>query len=254
VIRASLDQSEISEYLSKLTSSKYWRVRVESEVGSTQDELKTELVGSGDGVVAEFQSAGRGRLDRKFESAPHVALLFSFYVEPQRSDAHGWVPLLAGMSVATTLNELTESEIFTNKWPNDVITESGKVCGVLCEKYGDGIIVGIGINVSTLPEELPVESASSIFIASGIEINRNRLLAHILENFYRLFMQWESGAPLKPRYRALCSTIGHEVSISLPNGTVVNDRAIDIGENGELFLESGSVVSVGDITHIRPSS
>ncbi len=255
MIRASLDQSKISTLLSVSDAEPYWRVRVISETSSTQDEIKAQLASNsgshGDCAVTEFQSAGRGRLDRSFESPAAVALLFSFYVAPQRSDAHGWIPLIAGMSVAQSLNEVSSSTDYSNKWPNDVLSRSGKVSGVLCEKFGDGIIVGIGINVSTQEEELPVDTASSIFITSGIEVDRNELLPIVLTNFRQLYEMWESGADLKPRYRALSSTIGHDVSISLPSGTIFEGRAINIGPQGELILESGDLISAGDITHLR---
>ena len=257
MIRASLNEARISSHLAHLTRlsqtdlNSYWRVRVLSETSSTQDELKNELVSNGQCVVSEFQSAGRGRLDRSFQSPPGVALLFSFYIKPVRGDSQGWIPLIAGMSVAQSLNELTAETSYSNKWPNDVITDYGKVCGILCERYGDGIIVGIGLNVTTQIDELPVASATSIFISSGIEIDRNELLPTILHNFQELFQRWESGHDLQPRYRALSSTIGHEVQVSLPNGLSIESRAIKIGTNGELILESGDVVSVGDITHLR---
>ena len=237
-------------------SSDYWRVRVLAETSSTQDELKHELVSNGECVVAEYQSSGRGRLDRTFESDASVALLISFYIEPRidavrNLESQGWIPLIAGISVAHTLNELTNSTDYFTKWPNDVISESGKVSGVLCEKYGAGIIVGIGINVSTLPDELPVPTASSIYITHGIELDRNLLLSHLLKNFYTLFTNWSTGTDLTPRYRALSSTVGREVRAVLPGGGVLEGRAIGIGANGELLLESGDVVSVGDIVHLR---
>jgi len=166
VIRASLDEEKITRAL----GSNYWRVRVLSETSSTQDELKTELVSNGDCVVTEFQSAGRGRLDRSFESDPQVALLFSFYIKPERKDSWGWIPLLSGLSVAQTINEVTSTRDYQTKWPNDLISASGKIAGILCERHKDGIIVGIGINVSTQVDELPVNSASSIFITSGLLI------------------------------------------------------------------------------------
>ena len=81
-------------------------------VTSTQDLLKYELVSSGDCVVAEFQSAGRGRLERTFESIPNVALLFSFFIKPARSTQWGWIPLVAGISVAQSLNEETGTNSF----------------------------------------------------------------------------------------------------------------------------------------------
>jgi BirA family biotin operon repressor/biotin-[acetyl-CoA-carboxylase] ligase len=247
VIRAYLDEAAISTAL----ATNYWRVRVLSEVGSTQDILKSELVSSGDCVVAEYQSAGRGRMERKFESAPRVALLFSFYIEPTRSTEWGWIPLLAGIAISRTFNEATDSERFKTKWPNDVIADSGKVSGVLCERFGVGIIVGIGINVSTRPTELPVPTASSIFIETGIELDRNILLAELLTNFSGLFSRWSAGEDLGASYRALSQTIGLEVRISLPDGKSINGRAIDVDSDGRLILENGDLISVGDVHHLR---
>ena len=247
MIRAYLDESIISAAL----PSNDWRVRVVEEVGSTQDELKNELVSNGDCVVAEFQHAGRGRLDRKFESVPKVALLFSFYIEPIRSGEWGWIPLIAGAAIARSLNEATQSQNFKTKWPNDVICESGKVSGVLCEYYGKGVVVGIGINVSTQLHELPVSTATSIFIETGLELNRNQLIALVLLRFEELFQRWESGVDLLPNYRALSQTIGSDVEVSLPNSTKINGRAIGVDGEGRLILESGDLISVGDVLHLR---
>ena len=218
---------------------------------STQDELKHELVRAGDCVVAEYQSAGRGRLDRKFDSVPHVALLFSFYVKPVRLTQWGWIPLIAGSAVARTLNEATDSSSFSTKWPNDIVSSSGKIAGILCERFRGGIIVGIGINVSTMVSELPVESASSIFIETGVEIDRNELLPQILRTFEELYEKWELGAELTSTYMALSQTIGSEVKISLPDAKVIQGLAIGVDCEGQLMLESGDRISVGDIAHLR---
>ena len=247
VIRAYLDEDVISSHL----SSEYWRVRVLPEVSSTQEILKSELVSNGECVVAEFQSAGRGRLDRKFESAPHVALLFSFYIQPTRESEWGQIPLIIGSSVARVINKMTESNNFLTKWPNDVISESGKVCGILCERFRDGIIVGVGINVSTTVDELPVETASSLFIETGVELNRNELLAKILQEFEGLYRRWNQGENLNSAYRALSSTIGREVSVHLPDHRTIKGVAIGIDDEGQLLLEAGDVISVGDVVHLR---
>lgn len=254
MIRAALDESRISALLNGSTDEFYWRVRVIQETTSTQDEIRqidSALISSGDCVITEYQSAGRGRLDRKFDSPSGVALLFSFFIQPERIDSLGWIPLIAGMSVAQTLREVTESNDYFTKWPNDVLTEYGKVAGILCERFNDGVIVGIGINVSTQSDELPVDTATSIFITSGIEIDRNELLAQLLSNFSQLFLQWDSGADLKARFRALSATIGSQVKAELPSGRAVTGTAIGIGPDGELLLESGEQISVGDITHLR---
>ncbi|MEI8148981.1 MAG: biotin--[acetyl-CoA-carboxylase] ligase [Actinomycetes bacterium] len=250
MIRASLDEEKITRAL----GSNYWRVRVLSETSSTQDELKTELVSNGDCVVTEFQSAGRGRLDRSFESDPHVALLFSFYIKPERKDSWGWIPLLSGLSVAQTINEVTSTRDYQTKWPNDLISASGKIAGILCERHKDGIIVGIGINVSTQVDELPVDTASSIFITSGLEIDRNNLLAAILRRFQDNFENWLLGSEFKAPYRALSATIGHDVKALLPSGDEIFGKAKGIGEDGELLLESGDVITVGDIVHLSINS
>ena len=247
MIRPALNNSALSAAL----PSNYWRVRVLSEVGSTQDELKNELVSSGDCVVAEFQSAGRGRLERKFESVPNVALLFSFYIEPKRSTEWGWIPLLTGIAIARSLNEATGSTAFATKWPNDVICESGKVAGVLCERYGAGVIVGIGVNVSTTPEELPVDTATSIFIESGIELDRNELLPKILLSFRELFARWDAGEDLVATYRALSKTIGSEVRVILPGARAIVGVAIGVDQEGQLRLESGDLIGAGDVVHLR---
>ena len=247
MIRAYLDEDVISAQL----ANNYWRVRVLPEVGSTQDELKNELVSNGDCVVTEFQSAGRGRLERKFESIPGVALLFSFYIEPTRNEQWGWIPLIAGMAVAKTLNQETASQDFQTKWPNDLLCASGKVAGILCERYRTGIIVGIGINVSTAPTELPVDTASSIYIESGKELDRNLLLPALLQSFKELFEKWESGVDLTSTYRALSSTIGTKVRVILPNNVTIEDRAIGVDSDGQLILENGDLVSVGDVVHLR---
>ena len=247
MIRTPLDTSAISAAL----AADYWRVRVVDAVASTQDELKSELVSNGDCIVSEYQSAGRGRLDRSFDSPPNVALLLSFFIEPRRSGEWGWIPLIVGVAVARTLNAATNSTAYKTKWPNDVICESGKVSGILCERYGEGIIVGIGMNVSTLPEELPVESASSIFIESGVELDRNKLLGAILGNFQELFARWDAGANLSSTYRALSQTIGSQVKVIMPDTKTVTGLAIEIDAEGRLKLESGDLISVGDVLHLR---
>ena len=163
--------------------SSYWRVSVVEEIDSTQNYLRTSNPKSGDLITAEYQSAGRGRLDRKFDAEKSSALLFSFYFEPENEVKNlGYLTLLVGASVTATLNEITNNDNFKCKWPNDVLFNQKKVAGLLAEKTSSGVIVGVGINVSTSKEALPVAHATSIFLATDIRINRNELLAKILMN------------------------------------------------------------------------
>jgi len=252
VIRAPLDENQISSNL----QSNYWRVRLIPEVSSTQDILKDELVSNGDCVVTEYQSAGRGRLDRTFESPAHLALLFSFFITPNTPDDRwGAVPLLAGMTVAHTLNDLSNSKNFSTKWPNDVITSSGKVAGILCERYSTGIIVGIGINVSTLTDELPVETATSIYLSTGLELDRNILLAALLKGIKEVFTQWEEGVDFRIGYRESSQTLGRSVEVQLPHSSpdkaITRGVATDIDSDGALVLDDSRRITVGDIIHLR---
>ena len=246
--RALLDVSEISRAL----ATPYWRVSLVDEIDSTQSALRASSPTAGDVLVTEFQSAGRGRLDRTFSAAKGSALLFSFYIEPTRTQTEwGFIPLLAGLSVAQVLNTKTHSDNFSTKWPNDILVNGKKVAGLLAEVSGTGVIVGIGINVSMTQEELPVPTATSLYLASGENFDRNALLADLLNTFLNNFQKWESGADLRESYRALSSTLGSQIEISRPDGTSNRGSAIDIDLSGALVLAGGEVVTVGDISHIR---
>lgn len=231
--------------------SSYWRVSVVEEIDSTQNYLRTSNPKSGDLITAEYQSAGRGRLDRKFDAEKSSALLFSFYFEPENEVKNlGYLTLLVGASVTATLNEITNNDNFKCKWPNDVLFNQKKVAGLLAEKTSSGVIVGVGINVSTSKEALPVAHATSIFLATDIQINRNELLAKILMNLQRDLQEWQSGIDLTSKYRSLSATIGSQVRIALPDGSSVEAKAVDIDETGSLHLDNGRLITVGDVIHL----
>ena len=232
-------------------ASSYWRVSVVEEIDSTQNYLRTSNPKSGDLITAEYQSAGRGRLDRKFDAEKSSALLFSFYFEPENEVKNlGYLTLLVGASVTATLNEITNNDNFKCKWPNDVLFNQKKVAGLLAEKTSSGVIVGVGINVSTSKEALPVAHATSIFLATDIQINRNELLAKILMNLQRDLQEWQSGKDLTAKYRSLSATIGSQVRIALPDGSSVEAKAVDIDETGSLHLDNGQLITVGDVIHL----
>ena len=229
----------------------YWRVSVIDEIDSTQNYLRISNPKPGDLITAEYQSAGRGRLDRTFTAAKSSALLFSFYVEPKISISDlGFLSLLVGASVTNTLNKMTKSESFKCKWPNDIVSRDRKIAGLLSEKFGAGVIVGVGINVSTSEEQLPVSHASSIFLETGTGLDRNLLLVQILKDLESALKDWESGADLTSDYRKLSSTLGREVRVELPGGAIVEAKARDIDSNGALHLDNGQIITVGDVIHL----
>ena len=137
-----------------------WRaVEVLASTGSTNADLLARAAdGAPEGVVlaAEEQTAGRGRLGRSWVSPPRAALTFSLLVRPDTVPAarRGWLPLLAGVSVASAVRAVTGVDARL-KWPNDVLVGPAKLGGILAEAIGDAVVVGIGLNVSTEPGELP---------------------------------------------------------------------------------------------------
>ncbi len=240
-----------SEAIGAALKDGYWRVSVLEESTSTQTQLRESSPKDGDVITAEYQSAGRGRLDRKFEAVKSSALLFSCYMKPNISkEFFGKIPLLAGVAVAKSINEITNSKNFKCKWPNDILFDEKKIAGLLCEAYGDGVIIGIGINVSTAEEDLPVNHASSIFLETQKIIDRNKLLVLILNNLKETIHQ---GCDLL-EYEQYCSTLEKAVSITLPSGEVISDVAQAISEAGALVFKSGREVTVGDLIHITTSN
>ena len=232
-------------------ASSYWRVSVVDEIDSTQNYLRTSNPKSGDVITAEYQSAGRGRLDRKFDAEKSSALLFSFYLEPEvKVEIFGYLTLLVGASVTSTINKITKTNNFKCKWPNDILFGDLKVAGLLAEKTESGVIVGVGINVSTAKDELPVSHATSVFIATDALINRNTLLAQILNNLEQDLLSWQGGKDLASKYRELSATIGKQVRVEMPGGSQIEGAAVDIDETGSLRLDNGELITVGDVIHL----
>jgi len=232
-------------------ASSYWRVSVVDEIDSTQNYLRTSNPKSGDVITAEYQSAGRGRLDRKFDAEKSSALLFSFYLEPEvKIEILGYLTLLVGASVTSTINKITKTNNFKCKWPNDILFGDLKVAGLLAEKTESGVIVGVGINVSTEKDELPVSHATSVFLATQALINRNTLLGQILNNLEQDLLSWQGGKDLTSKYRELSATIGKQVRVEMPDGSQIEGAAVDIDETGSLRLDNGELITVGDVIHL----
>jgi BirA family biotin operon repressor/biotin-[acetyl-CoA-carboxylase] ligase len=247
--RAPLDQSRITSALSR-----YWRVSVVDLTASTQDDLTNKITAgdgkSGDVIVANYQSAGRGRLDRSFLAPPSTALLFSIYLNPARShDDWGFIPLLIGFSIADTLRKISAN--ISIKWPNDLLINEMKVGGIISTAVGQGVIVGIGINVSTTTSELPVEGATSLALAGVTKLDRNFLLPLLLNAFEMDFTEWDQGESFLEKYSLLSGTQGREVTIVGPSESTIRSRALSFDEQGRLHLEDGQIVTVGDVVHLR---
>jgi len=256
-----------------------WReVRVVEETGSTNADLLAEArSGARDGVVlvAEAQTAGRGRLGRRWVSPPRGTLTFSVLLRPAGVPAGllGWLPLLAGVATASALVE-TAGVDARLKWPNDVLAGGAKLAGILAERWGEAIVLGIGINVFQRRGELPVPTATSLLLAApdaasrpagadGADV-RERLLATVLDELARWYRAWRDqprpgdadACGLRAEYLRRSDTVGAEVTVMLPGGQNLTGTATGVDPAGRLEVRTpaGLVqVSAGDVVHLRPA-
>ena len=172
--------------------------------------------------------------------------------------SRAWVPLLAGVAVAAALRGEATADAWL-KWPNDVLIHGGKVAGILAEQAGEAIVVGIGINVTVARDELPAPEATSLAI-EGAGTGREPLLTGVLGQLERRYLSWKGEVGdadrcgLRAEYLGLCATVGHQVRVSLPGGSVVTGEASDVDSAGRLVVRSGAglvPVSAGDVVHGR---
>lgn len=252
-------------------SALYTSVEVVRSTGSTNADLAAAArsgAAAGSVLVAEEQTAGRGRLDRSWHSQPGAALTFSVLLRPAGVPpaARGWLPLLTGVAVVAAIAAQTGVRA-SLKWPNDVLDGSaegaGKLAGILAEQAGDAIVVGIGLNVSASRDELPSGRATSLWLAGAGHPDRQAILEAILGEFERWYVRW-TGTPvpgdatacgLRAAYLNACSTVGRDVRVELPGGSVLAGRATGVDAAGCLLVsaaEGVQAVSAGDVIHVRP--
>ncbi len=222
---------------------------------STQSDL-AELVNSsvarsGEVIAAEYQSNGRGRLDRTFEAPPESALLFSFFLKPKRIRKDwSFISFLAAIAMHEVISEdLPENTSL--KWPNDILIGDKKVAGILAQQIGEGVIVGIGLNVAMSADELPVPTATSLALAGSNNLDRNLLLSAFLNRFESIFNEWDSGSDFQEEYRQISSTLGRHVRVEVLGRDSIEAEAVAISAQGALILIDGSEVNVGDVVHLR---
>jgi len=248
-------------------------VEVAQHTGSTNSDLVDRAVkgtaAEGAVLVAEEQSAGRGRLDRRWTAPARSGLFFSVLLDPAEVPLArwGWLPLLTGVAVATGLSRAAGVDTAL-KWPNDLLVTVGgaerKTGGILAERAGDrGVVVGIGVNVSLRADELPVPTAGSLALAGASGTDRDPLLRAVLRSLEQWYGRWrEAGGDaaasgLQETYAAGCATLGRTVRADLPGDRSVTGEAVAVDGDGRLVIatEEGvqEPVGAGDVIHLRPA-
>lgn len=238
------------------------------EVGSTNDEALARVRdGATPGlvVVADRQSAGRGRAGRDWQDArtdagePASLLCTAVVADPPAQG--GLVPLAAGVAVADAVRRQGARPRL--KWPNDVLLDGRKTAGILVERHvvGDDavLLVGVGVNTDWRGVARPGgrDAWTSVAESSGRDVDRGDLLADLL----RGLATWLRSLPEDPlrvlvTYRDACASVGSEVRVSFPDGDQLTGRAVDLDREGRLVVETSQgpvAINAGDIEHLRPA-
>jgi len=251
-----------------------WReVEVVRSTGSTNSDL-VALAGAGKAgeghvLVAEEQTSGRGRLDRRWTAPARSGLFFSVLLKPAGVPVArwGWLPLLTGVAVATGLSRSAGVDTAL-KWPNDLLVSIGgeerKAGGILAERAGDdGVVIGVGINVTLRKDELPVPQAGSLALAGAVSTDRDPLLRAMLRSLEEWYGRWRDagGDPsvsgLQETYAAGCATLGRTVRAELPGDRSITGEAVAVDGDGRLVIATSDgvqePVGAGDVVHLRPA-
>jgi len=209
-------------------------------VSSTQDEARRLVehgeAGAGDVVVADCQTAGRGRFGRTWLSP--IGGLYATFLVPSS-------PRIAVLAAVAALRACARFDVeVALKWPNDVVVEDRKLAGILIETAGDLALVGIGLNL----DEAPLPTATSLR-GLGRRVGRDELVDAIAQE-----LEAEGDDALLDAYRRGLATLGRTVTVAMESGETVAGRAASVDDEGRLVVETPAglrTISTGECTHLR---
>ena len=259
---------------------------VDRAAGGQEPEFST--------LVTTNQTHGRGRLGRIWVAPPGQTLAVSVLLKPVLPNGepldvqhYGWLSLLAGLAMTRAVAGLLDGGVSTGsttgnagegdtegvstgsatggkatlKWPNDVLIDGRKVAGLLAELLpgGSGVVIGAGLNLTIPADHLPTPAATSLTLHGVDQENLlDRALSGYLRELTDAYAQLlDNGtAGIRAQVSAACSTLGQQVRVELPGGTVLNGQAVDLDESGRLRIKTTTdapltAVAAGDVTHVR---
>jgi BirA family biotin operon repressor/biotin-[acetyl-CoA-carboxylase] ligase len=254
-----------------------WRVTQVARTGSTQVDVATmadDGQPAGLVLIAEEQSAGRGRLERSWTTEKGRGIAMSLLLRPHRDVTEwGWLPLVVGAAVVEAIDALGAPASL--KWPNDVLVNDRKVAGILVEQrpereaspggLGDAAIVGIGINLlapERVAEPLLVQPIGLLEAIPDAQLGTEadtEPIASVLRTIAEWLDAWEAGDDerLRGMVRDRCSTLGRAVRVLLPSEEVLEGTAAGLSDRGELLVNTDGpegptrTVAAGDVVHLR---
>lgn len=242
------------------------RLDVVETTGSTNADLLARHAAGEDirgvALVAEHQTAGRGRNGRVWSAPPRSQIALSLGVDAAGvpPETWGWLPLLTGVAIVDAVREATGVEALL-KWPNDVLVGTGKLAGILAEVAAPAavIVVGLGLNVTLTAEEAPDPRATSLLMLGSPNTDRSLILKYVLGELMSRIGQWRSAGgrtgQLVDDYRQRSATLGAQVRAILPGNREITGTACAVDDLGRLSIDTGTetvLVSAGDIVHLRP--
>lgn len=218
------------------------------KIDSTNSEIKRQAeqdAPEGTLAIAEYQSAGRGRRGRSWDSPSGSGIWMSFLIKPDIKPEHApMITLLAAMACASAVREVTGLDAVI-KWPNDIVINGRKITGILTEMSTEMetisyVVVGIGINanMTEFPEDIS-KTATSLAIEYGEPVSRSRIVAafgHFFEEYYRVFLEDLNMSRLKTAYEAMLVNKGAQVAVIGKEETLTR-TALGINDEGELLVE-----------------
>lgn len=196
------------------------------------------------GIVADVQTAGRGRRGRSWEAPAGSGLLLSLVVRPRVAPAVlPLLPLLTGLALAEAVAPFAQGAVAL-KWPNDLLLDGRKGAGILVEAVPDAAVVGIGLNLTWHPPGAA---------ALGDGVDRWRVLAAVLGVFGNRYAAWQSAPEaFLGAYRARCATLGQRVRVTRVGAPPLVGTATRVATDGALLVD-GERVLAGDVEHVRPA-
>jgi BirA family biotin operon repressor/biotin-[acetyl-CoA-carboxylase] ligase len=234
------------------------------QTGSTNKDLLAKAEGLPEFFVlaTDFQTAGKGRMERSWEANPGSSVMASILLRPQfiQSSGIGWLSLLTALAITRAIANLGLAPKI--KWPNDVLIAEKKVSGILAEVATDlsCVVIGFGINVNQSANQLPVDTATSLLLENATTVDRDQLLAAVIENIRSLYLELSSvggdatDSGLRQAILELSATVGSQVSVEFPDGKKAFGLAKEIDETGRLVVTTQNEtlsVSAGDVLHLR---
>ena len=238
-------------------------VEIHDSLSSTQvrgKELAREAVCRAI-IVADEQTAGRGRLTRRWESPKGSGLYFSLLFRPQLpSGCAHFINIAAALAVEKAVQTVHAMDLQL-KWPNDLLLNERKICGILSESACQGdllnyCVTGIGINLfvpHSLPADVAARTGSLLDGDQGANCDQTELIAEVAKDFFHWInvMEHEGIARLLECYRAKCASVGRTVRVEAQE-EILTGTCLGIGEKGELILDTphgARYFHVADITH-----